>query len=206
MPKIRASNFLAFVYYRMNIKIESAQFAKGVRGTDPIFDDGIPQVAFIGRSNVGKSSVINSLVGSKDLAKTSSFPGRTQKLNFFLINKSLYFVDLPGYGYANVPGKLRESIRAMVNWYFFVSEYKQRKVVLIIDAKVGPTKNDMEIIRAMDEYKKDIIIIANKIDKMGKMECEAQLKIIGESMGGHKVFPCSAKKKIGIREVLEEIL
>jgi GTP-binding protein len=82
------------------MKIKSAQFVKSVLGSDDIFDDGIPQVAFIGRSNVGKSSVINSLVNKSNLAKTSSSPGRTQKINLFLINKSLYLVDLPGYGYA----------------------------------------------------------------------------------------------------------
>jgi len=110
------------------MKITSAQFAKGARGSDSIFEDGIPQVAFIGRSNVGKSSVINFLVGQNDLAKTSSFPGRTQKINLFLINKALYFVDLPGYGYAKVPNKLKDSLRVMVNWYFFVSNCQQKKL------------------------------------------------------------------------------
>lgn len=198
--------YMAYNSPTINMKIESAQFAKGVRGSDPVFDDGVPQVAFIGRSNVGKSSVINSLVGSKDLAKTSSFPGRTQKINLFLINKSLYFVDLPGYGYAKVPDKLKESIGAMVNWYFFVSEYEQKKVVLIIDAKVGPTEDDLEILSSLDEHNKDIIIVANKIDKMKKKECEDQFKIIEEAMGGHKIIPYSAKKKIGVEELLREIL
>src|SRR4030042_1255962 len=119
------------------MKIESARFIKGVLGSDSIFDNGIPQVAFIGRSNVGKSSVINSLVNQNDLAKISSFPGRTQKINLFLINNSLYFVDLPGYGYAKVPDKLKNSLMAMISWYFFVSNYEQKKVVLIIDASVG---------------------------------------------------------------------
>jgi GTP-binding protein len=188
------------------MRIESAQFAKGVRGSDPVFDDGIPQVAFIGRSNVGKSSVINSLVGSKGLAKTSSFPGRTQKINLFLINKSLYFVDLPGYGYAKVPGKLRGSIKDMVNWYFFVSDYKQKKVVLIVDAKVGPTKYDLETICLLDEHEKDVIVVANKIDKMGKKEYEDQFDMIKKVMGDHKIIPYSAKKKIGVNELLNEIL
>src|SRR4030042_5590601 len=119
------------------MKIESARFIKGVLGSDGIFENGIPQVAFIGRSNAGKSSVINSLVNQNDLAKTSSFPGRTQKINLFLINNSLYFVDLPGYGYVKIPDKLKNSLKAMVNWYFFVSNYEQKKVVLIIDASVG---------------------------------------------------------------------
>ncbi len=125
MLKIRVSNFRYHIEIYM--KIESAQFIKGVLGSDSIFENGIPQVAFIGRSNVGKSSVINSLVNQNNLARISSSPGRTQMINLFLINNSLYFVDLPGYGYAKVPDKLKNSLRAMVNWYFFVSIMNRRK-------------------------------------------------------------------------------
>lgn len=188
------------------MKITSAQFVKGVKGSDSIFEDGISQVAFIGRSNVGKSSVINSLTNKKDLAITSSFPGRTQRINFFLINKSLYFVDLPGYGYAKVPGKLKGKLSAMVNWYFFISDCGQKKVVLIIDAKVGITKDDMEIIRALEEYKKDILIVANKADKIGKKAMEENLEKIKAVAGPHKIIVYSAKKKTGIKELLAEIL
>ena len=92
------------------MKIESARFIKGVFGSDSIFENGIPQVAFIGRSNVGKSSVINSLVNQNNLARTSSSPGRTREIDLFLINNSLYFVDLPGYGYAKLPDKLKKSL------------------------------------------------------------------------------------------------
>jgi len=188
------------------MKIESAKFIKGVLGSDNIFEDGIPQVAFIGRSNVGKSSVINSLVNQRDLARTSSFPGRTQKINLFLINNSLYFVDLPGYGYAKVKGKLRSSLRAMVNWYFFASDCKQKKVVLIIDANIGPTKDDLEILYSLEEYKKDIVVVANKIDKIKKTEYEEQFKTIKNLIGAHKVIPYSAERKLGIDELLAEIL
>lgn len=188
------------------MKIESAKFIKSALGTDILLENGIPQVAFIGRSNVGKSSVINSLVNQNDLARTSAFPGRTQMINIFLINNSLYFVDLPGYGYAKLPGKLRDSLRAMVNWYFFVSEYKQKKVVLIIDADVGPTKDDFDLLKALDEYKKDVVIVANKIDKIKKSEYEAKFKTIENLIGPHRIIPYSAKDKIGIDELLKEIL
>ncbi|MFH0859462.1 MAG: ribosome biogenesis GTP-binding protein YihA/YsxC [Patescibacteria group bacterium] len=188
------------------MKIKSAKFIKGVLGSDDIFDNGIPQVAFIGRSNVGKSSVINSLVNQNNLAKTSSSPGRTQEINLFLINKSLYFVDLPGYGYAKVPNKLKNSLRAMLNWYFFVSDYEQKKVVLIIDAVVGPTKDDLDILRSLEDYKKDIIVVVNKIDKIKKTKYEEQFKKIKDFIGVHRIIPFSAKKKIGVKELLEEIL
>ncbi len=188
------------------MKIESAKFIKGVLGSDNILEDGIPQVAFIGRSNVGKSSVINSLVNRNDLARTSSFPGRTQQINLFLINNSLYFVDLPGYGYAKLPGELKDSLRAMVNWYFFVSNYEQKKVVLIIDASVGPTGDDLDILHNLEDYKKDIIVVANKTDKIKQTEYEEQFKTIKKLIGAHKIIPYSAKKKIGVEELLGEIL
>src|SRR3989344_678048 len=188
------------------MKIKSAQFIKGVLGSDSMLENGIPQIAFIGRSNVGKSSVINSLVNRNSLAKTSSFPGRTQKINLFLINNFLYFVDLPGYGYAKAPDKLRDSLRAMLNWYFFVSNYKQKKVVLIIDANVGPTKDDLEILHNLEDYKKDIIVVANKIDKIKKAGYEEQLKTIKNLVGVHQIIPYSAKNKLGVEELLKEIL
>jgi GTP-binding protein len=188
------------------MQIKSTQFIKGVLGSDSIFEDGIPQVAFIGRSNAGKSSVINSLVNQKDLAKTSSFPGRTQKINLFLINDSLYFVDLPGYGYAKVPNKLKDSLRAMVNWYFFDSDCEQKKIILIIDASVGPTRDDLEILYSLEDHRKDIIVVANKIDKIKKTEYEKQFKKIEELIGFHKIIPYSAKDKIGVDDLLKEIL
>ena len=187
------------------MKIESAKFIKGVIGSDTALESNTPQVAFIGRSNSGKSSVINSLVNQNNLATTSSFPGRTQRINLFLINDSLYFVDLPGYGYAKVPDRLKKSLKAMVNWYFFVSDYQQKKIVLIIDASVGPTKDDLEMLYALEDYRKDIIVVANKIDKIKQTKYEEQFKTIKELVGTHKIIPYSAKKKIGVNELLKEI-
>ena len=99
------------------IRITSAKFIKGAVGTDDIFEDGTPQIAFIGRSNAGKSSVINSLVSEKGLARTSSFPGRTQEINLYLINKAFYFVDLPGYGFAKLSQETREWLQKVIHWY-----------------------------------------------------------------------------------------
>jgi GTP-binding protein len=187
------------------MKIESAKFVKGVMGSDTALESNTPQVAFIGRSNSGKSSVINSLVNQNNLATTSSFPGRTQKINLFLINESFYFVDLPGYGYAKVPEKLKNTLKAMVNWYFFVSNYQQKKIVLIIDASVGPTKDDLDMLYSLEDHGKDIIVVANKIDKIKQTEYEEQFKLINELIGTHKIVPYSAKKKTGVKELLSEI-
>jgi GTP-binding protein len=188
------------------MKIESAKFIKSAFGSDNIFENNIPQVAFIGRSNVGKSSIINSLVNQKDLARTSPLPGRTREINVFLINDSLYFIDLPGYGYAKVSKKLKDNLMAMVNWYFFISDYEQKKVVLIIDASIGLTKDDLEMLYSLEKYKKDIIVVANKIDKIKQSQYEKQFRKIKEIIGIHKIIPFSTKTKIGINELLGEIL
>ncbi|MCX6781210.1 MAG: ribosome biogenesis GTP-binding protein YihA/YsxC, partial [Candidatus Magasanikbacteria bacterium] len=140
------------------MSIRTATFVKGVRDNDPILKDGVPQYAFIGRSNSGKSSIINSLTNQKGLAKTSSFPGRTQELNFFLINKKFYLVDLPGYGYAQLSHEARAKLENLIRWYFFEQPNEQKKVVLIIDAALGPTPSDMEMLHALMAHDKNIII------------------------------------------------
>lgn len=187
------------------MEIKSIKFIKSVTGTDPIFEDGIPQVAFIGRSNVGKSSVINSLVGG-GFARTSNTPGFTRQINFFLINQSVYLVDLPGYGYAKVGPKMKGKISEMINWYFFVSEYEQKKVILIIDADVGPTQIDLETLYGLEDKGKNIVIIANKVDKIKKADYEKKLENIKDLMSPYKIIPYSAKKKIGREELLKEVL
>ncbi|MFA6547939.1 MAG: ribosome biogenesis GTP-binding protein YihA/YsxC [Candidatus Magasanikbacteria bacterium] len=187
------------------MNITSAQFIKGVVEADPILEDGIPQIAFIGRSNVGKSSVINAVVNEKGLARTSSFPGRTQQINLFLINKSFYLVDLPGYGFAKVSGERRGEIEDLINWYFFESDYQQRKVVLIIDAKIGPTKDDMQMLSSLEQQQKNIIVVANKVDKIKKANYEKQLEKIQSLIGNHKIIPFSAEKRFGINNLVNEL-
>ena len=148
------------------MRITSASFIKGIVDDDPILGDGTPQIAFIGRSNVGKSSLINTLTNQGGLARTSSFPGRTQEINIFLINKSFYLVDLPGYGFARASSAGRDKISDLIHSYLFNSNYEQKKVVLIIDANVGPTDKDIAMLCALEDHKKSIVIVANKIDKI----------------------------------------
>jgi len=188
------------------MKITSAQFIKGVVGTDAIFDNGIPQVAFIGRSNVGKSSTINFLTHADGLARISSFPGRTTEINVFLINNKVYLVDLPGYGFARANLEGRQRILDLIRWYLLDSPYQQKKVVLIIDAEVGPTESDHEMLRLLEEKGKDIVIAANKIDKVRKSHLKQQIKKIEEAFVGHRVIPYSAKDKIGVRELTDVLL
>lgn len=187
------------------MNIMSAEFIKGVVKEDEILSDGKPQVCFIGRSNVGKSSIINALTNKKGLARTSSTPGRTQQINVFLINRAFYLVDLPGYGFAEMSRKGQDQLHAVISWYLWKSNYKQKKVVLIIDSKVGPTVNDLEMLRTLEEYEKDIIIVANKVDKLKSSELTKQLAKIKSDIGDHEIIPCSALRKIGLNKLVKEL-
>ncbi len=131
------------------MEIKSAKFVRGITGTDRILEDKIPQIAFVGRSNVGKSSVINSLVMSKDLVKSSARPGMTREINFFLINRNLYFVDLPGYGYARISPKGAEKLRRLILWYLSSGEAKPKLIVLIVDVRIKPTPYDKEMVNIL---------------------------------------------------------
>lgn len=188
------------------MNIQSAVFVKSVVGADPALDDGRPQVAFIGRSNVGKSSTINSLTKQKGLAITSSFPGRTQQINLFLINKEMYLVDLPGYGFAQMSHDEREELQHLIYWYLLDSHYEQKKVVLIIDANVGLMKDDLEMIYSLEQGRKDIIIVANKVDKIKQSDYKKKMQAIRDKVGMHKIIPYSAEKRIGQHDLLDAIL
>jgi len=187
------------------MRITSAEFIKGIVEADAVLEDGLPQVAFIGRSNAGKSSTINSLTKDKYLARVSSSPGRTREINIFLINKAFYLVDLPGYGFSRGSEEDRERLRELINWYLFLSGCRQKLVVLIIDAEIGPTADDLEILSALEEHKKNVVIAANKIDRIKKSEYAKQLQKIRGLVGDHKVIPYSAKKGTGISDLIKEI-
>jgi GTP-binding protein len=189
----------------MNI-IKSAEFIKGVVGSDPILKDKLPQIAFVGRSNVGKSSVINALTGTKGLAISSSTPGRTLQLNFFLINEMAYFVDLPGYGYARTSLAQAEKMRKMIMWYLEHNEYKPTKVVLIIDGNVGPKKFDIEMMELLRENGYTVIVLANKMDKVKASELVKKQRAILELMDTENIIYFSSKTKKGKEELLEAVL
>ncbi|MFH0906787.1 MAG: ribosome biogenesis GTP-binding protein YihA/YsxC [bacterium] len=187
------------------MKIKTAEFIKGITGTDGISEDGIPQVAFIGRSNVGKSSVINSLVNRKTLVKSSSKPGKTKQINFFLINKEIYFVDLPGYGFIKTDLKQKEKIRRMILWHLFYSKIEFKKIVLIIDVRVGLSQFDTEMIDLLNENKCSFVIVVNKIDKIKKNKLVKQIELIQKEVGDNKVISYSSKTKKGRDVLLDRI-
>ncbi|MFA5831027.1 MAG: ribosome biogenesis GTP-binding protein YihA/YsxC [Candidatus Paceibacterota bacterium] len=188
------------------MKIESASFAKGILGTDAIVNDtSKPHFAFVGRSNVGKSSVINALLGRKNLARSSSSPGKTREINFFLINEKFYFVDLPGYGYAKVPDKEKEKLVKHIAWYLFESGAPIALVFVLIDAYVGPTERDMEMIKALTQGRAPFVVLGNKIDRVNKTARQKQIKEIAAKIGDVPFIPFSAEKNMGIEAVLKMI-
>lgn len=179
------------------MKIKSAKFIKGIIGTDEILYNGKFQVAFLGRSNVGKSTLINSLTMRNNLARSSSSPGKTIRMDFFLINDAFYFVDFPGYGYAKRSREKREKLAKMMLWYLLYSEVKNRLVVLIIDAKVGITPYDADMLKTLREENIDYIIVANKADNLKMGQKEKQL--------APGVIPYSSKDNYGKNELMNKI-
>jgi len=164
------------------MKIMSTEFVKSAFSEEHWPRTSWPEVAFLGRSNVGKSSLINSLLGVKGLARTSSTPGRTQALNFFLINRRYHFVDLPGYGYARVPRAIRES------WGEIVTSYlaKRESLVLsiqIVDSRHEPTKLDLQLREWLTTYAKPHLTVATKSDKLSHNELGKTLKRTREVLG-----------------------
>lgn len=186
------------------MNITSATFVTGIIGTDPILKEKYPQVAFVGRSNVGKSSVINSLVMRKNLVKSSSMPGKTREINFFFINKKFYFVDLPGYGFARMGAKGAEKIRKLILWYLGSGEARVKLVVLIVDSIVKPMAYDKEMTDILRAENIPFIVVANKIDRLNQTERAHNMRAIESSLGA-LVFPYSARTHNGREGLLEAI-
>jgi GTP-binding protein len=188
------------------MKTIEAKFVQGVIGSHPILADGIRTVAFAGRSNVGKSSVINSLVGSRDLVRSSSQPGQTQQINYFLVNGDTYFADLPGYGYAKLSLMQREKLRKLLLWFLTADEVKLDAVVLVVDSKVGLKDIDYELVATAQEQGRRVIIVANKIDKANQSEASARIQAIEAEADGCTVIPYSALTHIGRETLRKEVL
>lgn len=184
------------------MEIKSAVFVKGSPTIVGVFEDGLPHIAFIGRSNVGKSSTINALTKQKGLAKTSGAPGATKHINLFLINNKFYIVDLPGYGFVKGSVGKRDVLHDVIESYLSYRYSGEQTIVLIIDGKVGPTQDDLDILTMLEEHGKRIVVAVNKIDRLKISELKTQLTKIQSIVGGHSVVPYSAEKKTGIGALL----
>ena len=188
------------------MKIQSAEFVRGIKGTNPILNSSLPQIAFVGRSNVGKSSTLNALLNRKDLVLVSKKPGKTTEINFFLVNAKIYFVDLPGYGYARADIKKREKIRKLIVWYLTSGEVRPTLVALITDIQAGFTDFDKEMLRIIQEQGYSYVVVANKIDKLNQKEITRELLKMKNESNVIEIFPHSAKTKKGMDILREKLL
>lgn len=189
----------------MVIKSVNLETVCGINSVIP--ENDRPEIAFAGKSNVGKSSLINSLLNRKSLAKTSSQPGKTQTINFYNINDIIYFVDLPGYGYAKTSAALRERWGKMVDRYLMKS--KQLKMIfLLVDIRHEPSQNDKQMYEWIVYHGFEPVIIATKMDKINRSQISKHIKMIRESLGAGpdaKIFPFSSLTKQGRDEIWEHI-
>ena len=175
--------------------------------TSMLPDNKLPEVAFAGKSNVGKSSLINALMNRKSYARTSQQPGKTQTINFYNINKEIYLVDLPGYGYAKASEKEREAWGQMIERYLNTSE-KLRAVFLLVDIRHAPSANDKQMFEWMAYVGYDPIVIATKLDKIKRSQIDKQIKIIRQGLGADKetiIVPFSAETKQG-RDIIWDFM
>jgi len=187
------------------MKIIKSEFVKGVIGDDYGLEDNLPHIAFFGRSNAGKSSVINSLVGKKDFARTNKTPGKTRVANFFRINDCFYLVDFPGYGYAKLSIEDRNKIIKRIFWYVEFAKARPRAIFLITDANVGLTALDKDMLEIIKTNGHKVVIIANKIDKLPKGAVEKQISLIQEEAQYVPVLGYSAKTKEGKEKLIEKM-
>jgi GTP-binding protein len=162
------------------MKILSAEFVKSATKPSEYPKEGLPEIAFAGKSNVGKSSLINALVNRKNLAKTSADPGRTQVINFFRINNKISFVDLPGYGYAKVPLEIRKKWKPMVETYLQTRK-EIHLVIIILDARRGASSDDLALLDWLNYHGIPSMLVLTKADKLSQMDRARQKKILSQT-------------------------
>lgn len=170
------------------MKINQVEFVISAVGPDQFPTDALPEVALAGRSNVGKSSLINKMIQRKNLARTSSQPGKTQTLNYYKVNTDLYFVDFPGYGFAKVSKNLRQQWGKMIENYL-VSREPLKLVIEIVDLRHPPTKDDQAMYEWLKYYDLPVCIVATKADKLPKSQWPKQLKIVKNTLGVQTADP-----------------
>ncbi len=189
------------------MKVTTADITISAVGPKQYPTEALPEIALAGRSNVGKSSFINKLINRKNLARTSSKPGKTQTLNFYKINEQFHFVDVPGYGYAKVSKSEREK------WGQFIEEYittreQLKGIILLVDIRHEPTKDDQAMYDWLAHINRPTVVIATKADKITKGKVHKHLKIAKEALGLHKdipIIPFSAETGQGKDESWREI-
>ena len=192
----------------MAVNLQKAEFVLSAVSPKNFIQDGRPQVAFAGRSNVGKSSVINRLLGRKNFARVGAAPGKTVHVNYFNIDGAFYLVDLPGYGYAKVSKAERDRWGRLMEDYFARPDLLTLGV-MIVDSRHKPTADDCTMFRWFQDTGCPLIIVANKLDKLKKSEIEPNLQCIRDTLeleAEDRLIPFSAEKGTGREELLSAIL
>lgn len=164
------------------MKVNEAEIVISAVGPEQYPADARPEIALVGRSNVGKSSLINRLINRKQLARTSSSPGKTQTLNFYLINRSFYFVDLPGYGFAKVSKQIKAKWGRMIEQYLRERE-TLRGVIQLVDLRHPPSRDDGQMIAWLEYYGIPTVIVTTKADKIAKGKRSQHVKVIQRELG-----------------------
>jgi len=198
---------IRFISEESHMKVLSAEFVLSAKEPAHYPPAVLPEIAFAGRSNVGKSSLINTLVKRKGLARTSNTPGRTQEINFFTVNNRFAFIDLPGYGYAKVPETIRRNWGPMVETYLR-DRQTLRLVVLILDIRRDPSDEDHHLIEWLQHYRLPFLIALTKIDKVSRNQLVQRQRRIGEDLGLSPATPVvsfSAKTGVGKDRLWREI-
>jgi GTP-binding protein len=186
------------------VKISSARFVTSAKQSDDFPRDRRPEVAFCGRSNIGKSSLLNTLSNARGLARTSSTPGRTQTINFFLINDRFYFVDLPGYGYAKVAKEVRK------NWGPMIEEYLHNRpqlklTVMLVDSRIPPTDSDVLMKQWLDHCQIPNVVVLTKTDKISRNQLQQALRTGASKLNTKELLPFSAVTFLGKDQLLNRI-
>lgn len=189
------------------MKILSAKFVTSIIDARQLPSGGYPEIAFAGRSNVGKSSLINTLVNRKKLALTSGTPGKTRMINFFNINDRLFLVDLPGYGFAKVSQDERKKWKTLIESYITTSTHL-KGVIQLIDSRIGPTELDLEMLNWLAQLNKAVLVVATKADKIPRTRLKPNLAAYANTMnaiGNFDMIPFSAVSKLGKKEIWQAI-
>ena len=190
------------------MNLQKVEFIRSAAQPNAFVTDGLPQIAFSGKSNVGKSSVLNCVLQRKNFARVGHKPGKTIHINYFKVDGRAYFVDLPGYGYAQVAASEKQRWGRLMEAYFAQAE-RITLGVMIVDARHAPTKLDCVMADLFKDTGRPFVVVANKLDKLKKSEVEPNLRCIRETLKlpeDVKLIPFSAEKGTGREELVREIL
>lgn len=191
-----------------NLNVNKAAFVKSAASHTQFIRSELPSIVFAGKSNVGKSSVINRLLNRKNFARVGASPGKTSHVNYFLIDEKLYFVDLPGYGYAKVSQSERDRWASLMEAFFSEAENIDLGV-MIVDARHKPTADDVTMAEWFESSGRPYVVVANKLDKLKKSEVDANLSLIRQTLTLPEellLIPFSAEKGMGRDMLLAEIM